>query len=67
MGDPSNSSAQLPIKVHDQVRVTEGTFAEMQGRVDSVGGPYGLVRITITIFGRPVPVELEATQLELVP
>jgi transcription antitermination factor NusG len=53
----------------DRVRVLEGTFAAMEGKVDAVYSPtYSLsrlVRITITIFGRPVPVELEEKQLEL--
>jgi transcription antitermination factor NusG len=38
----------------------------MEGRVEAVGGPYGMVRITLTIFGRSVPVELEPGQVEAV-
>jgi transcription antitermination factor NusG len=38
----------------------------MQGRVESVDQARDRIRIIIMIFGRPVPVELEESQLELV-
>ena len=65
-GPHSEQGDTAPIRPHDRVRVTQGTFAAMEGRVDAIAGPRGPVPITITIFGRPVPVELEASQVELV-
>jgi transcriptional antiterminator NusG len=50
----------------DRVRVKEGTFAGMEGEVKELLEARNLVRVELTIFGRPVPVELEYWQVELV-
>jgi transcriptional antiterminator NusG len=48
----------------DHVRVKDGTFAGMEGEVKELIEDKGLVKIELTIFGRPVPVELEYWQVE---
>lgn len=48
----------------DSVRIKEGPFENMDGIVEEVVPEKGLVRVTITIFGRPTPVELESWQIE---
>lgn len=48
----------------DSVRIKEGPFENMDGVVEDVIPEKGLVRVTITIFGRPTPVELESWQIE---
>jgi transcription termination/antitermination protein NusG len=48
----------------DRVKVKDGTFAGMEGEVKDILEAKGLVRIELTIFGRPVPVELEYWQVE---
>jgi transcription termination/antitermination protein NusG len=50
----------------DRVRVKDGTFAGMEGEVKEILETRNLVRVELTIFGRPVPVELEYWQVELV-
>ena len=50
----------------DRVRVKDGTFAGMEGEVKEILEARHLVRVELTIFGRPVPVELEYWQVELV-
>ncbi|HXG10652.1 MAG TPA: transcription termination/antitermination protein NusG [Gemmataceae bacterium] len=50
----------------DRVRVKDGTFAGMEGEVKELLEAKNLVRVELTIFGRPVPVELEYWQVELV-
>ena len=50
----------------DRVRVRDGTFAGMEGDVKELLEAKGLVRIELTIFGRPVAVELEYWQVEIV-
>jgi transcriptional antiterminator NusG len=50
----------------DRVRVKDGTFAGMEGEVKEILEARNLVRVELTIFGRPVPVELEYWQVELV-
>jgi transcriptional antiterminator NusG len=48
----------------DKVQVTEGPFTNFTGVVDEVRPDRGRVRVMISVFGRPTPVELEFTQLE---
>jgi transcription termination/antitermination protein NusG len=48
----------------DRVKVKEGTFAGMEGEVKELIEVKGQVRVELTIFGRPVPVELEYWQVE---
>jgi transcriptional antiterminator NusG len=48
----------------DRVKVKDGTFAGMEGEVKEILEAKGLVRVELTIFGRPVPVELEYWQVE---
>ncbi len=48
----------------DKVQVTDGPFTNFTGVVDEVKPDRGRVRVMISVFGRPTPVELEFTQLE---
>lgn len=49
----------------DQVKVIEGPFASFVGTVENVNEK-GKVRVNVSIFGRPTPVELDFTQVEKV-
>ena len=48
------------------VRVTEGPFANFTGTVEEVRTEKQKLRVTVSIFGRPTPVELDFTQVEKV-
>jgi transcriptional antiterminator NusG len=50
----------------DRVRVRDGTFAGMEGEVKDLVEAKNLVKVELTIFGRPVPVELEYWQVEMI-
>ncbi len=47
----------------DTVKVIEGPFASFTGTIDSVSDK-GKVRVSVLIFGRPTPLELDFTQVE---
>jgi uncharacterized protein (TIGR02996 family) len=49
----------------ERVVILDGTFAGMDGRVARVDPRTGHVFVALTIFGRPVRVELEPSQVEL--
>jgi len=48
----------------EAVRIKEGPFENFEGTVEEVSAAKGTVRVIVTIFGRPTPVELEYWQVE---
>ena len=50
----------------DEVRVIDGPFNNFQGTVEEVKPDKEKLRVLITIFGRPTPVELEFIQVNKV-
>ncbi len=48
----------------DVVTVTDGPFATFTGSVDEVYPDKGKVKVMVSIFGRPTPVELEFFQVK---
>jgi transcriptional antiterminator NusG len=48
----------------DQIRIKEGAFVDREGTVEEVLLDKGLVRVTVDIFGRQNPVELEYWKVE---
>ncbi len=55
---------KIKFELGDKVQVMEGPFANFTGVVDEVRPDRGRVKVMISVFGRPTPVELEFTQLE---
>jgi transcriptional antiterminator NusG len=57
---------QIGFKVGDRVKITEGTFENFEGEVETIDEASGRVTVMINIFGRSTPVELEYWQIEAV-
>ncbi|MCA9674477.1 MAG: transcription termination/antitermination protein NusG [Kofleriaceae bacterium] len=55
---------KVVFEVGDNVRVIDGPFANFSATVEEVKADKQKVKVLVSIFGRPTPVELDFTQVE---
>lgn len=55
---------KVSYEVGEEVKITDGAFANLTGRIDEIDPSRGKLKISVSIFGRFTPVELEYWQVQ---
>ncbi len=63
----ASTRPKVVINVQDEVRVLDGAFQGERGIVEEVDAEHGRLRVGVTMFGRTNPLDLDYSQVQLVP
>jgi len=55
---------KVAFEVGENVKITDGAFANLAGRIDEIDPSRGKLKVSVSIFGRFTPVELEYWQVQ---
>jgi transcriptional antiterminator NusG len=57
-------SIKVEFEKGDMIKIREGAFENFEGTVDSIDTERGIVKVIVSIFGRPTPLDIEYWQIE---
>lgn len=55
---------KISYELGEEVKINDGAFANLTGRIDEIDPARGRLKVSVSIFGRFTPVELEYWQVE---
>jgi transcriptional antiterminator NusG len=64
MNSDVKAKHNIDLAVEELVRIGDGPFKDLEGKVESVDHERGKVRVLVSMFGRETPVELDFTQVK---
>lgn len=60
----SEPKFKINVEVGDSVKITDGPFKDLDGKVAEVDEEKGKVKVLVSMFGRNTPVELDSLQIK---
>jgi len=54
----------IDLAIDDMVKITDGPFKDLEGKVNEVDDDRGKIKILVSMFGRETPVELDFLQVK---
>jgi transcription termination/antitermination protein NusG len=55
---------KIDVTVNSPVRITDGPFKNMEGKITNIDEAKGKIKVLISMFGRETPVELDFLQIK---
>ena len=55
---------KIDVNIGDAVKITDGPFKDFDGKISEIDAERGKVKVTVNMFGRDTPVELDSLQIK---
>ncbi len=60
----SKNKHQIDVEIGEIVRIADGPFKELEGKVSDIDRERGKIKVLVSMFGRETPVELDFLQIK---
>jgi transcriptional antiterminator NusG len=64
MDDTQGAKHNIDLITGEIVRIADGPFKDLEGKVDAIDQERGKIRVLVSMFGRETPVELDFLQIK---
>jgi len=62
--DTGTAKHNIDLAIGEMVRIVDGPFKDLEGKVNSVDQERGKIKVLVSMFGRETPVELDFLQVK---